>query len=76
MDKMESRMDSMENKMVTKSYLDNKLADLRSDLVMLVRKGDAKFCKSVDILRKRKVITKTEAKQVLAMEPFPKTIAS
>jgi len=57
--------------MVTKDYLDEKLADLRGDLVVLTRKEDAKVRTLVEILRERKVLTDDDAKRILSMEPFP-----
>ena len=57
--------------MVTKDYLDEKMADLRGDLVVLMRKEDNKVRKLLDILQKRKVISSKETKEILAMEPFP-----
>ena len=57
--------------MVTKDYLDEKMADLRGDLVVLMRKEDNKVRKLLDILEKRKVISTKETKEILAMEPFP-----
>lgn len=61
---------SIRNVMVTKDYLDIKLADLRGDLVLLTRKEDTKVKHLVNILKNKKVITKNEAEQVFRMEPF------
>jgi hypothetical protein len=58
--------------MVTKDYLDDKLADLRGDLVVMMRKEDTKVIKLIDILAKRNIISETEAKEILSMEPFAK----
>lgn len=60
----------IKNTMVTKEYLDIKLADLRGDLVLLTSKEDAKVKHLVNILKNKKVITKNEAEQVFKMEPF------
>lgn len=57
--------------MVTKDYLDDKLADLRGDLVVLTRKEDGKVKELVKILESKKVLNKSEVKKILAMEPFP-----
>lgn len=69
-DKVDGRLDKIESSMVTKDYLDEKLADLRGDLVVLMRKEDTKLKILVEILRKNKVISDQEFTQVLAMEPF------
>jgi hypothetical protein len=57
--------------MVTKDYLDDKLADLRGDLVVLLRKEDTKFKTLLEILLGKKIISQPEAERILKMEPFP-----
>ena len=72
---IDGRLDRVENTMVTKYYLndklDEKLADLRGDLVVLVRKEDSKMKKLVDILKKRDLLNDTEFNEIMSMEPFP-----
>lgn len=68
---VEKRLDRVEGDMVTKSYLDEKLFDLKGDLITLTRKEDAKLLRLVDILETRKVISSEDANAVLTMEPFP-----
>lgn len=65
-------MVTVKSTMVTKSYLDEKLSDLRGDLTMLVRKEDNKFTVLVDTLHNKKVLTASEVGRILALEPFPK----
>ncbi len=62
----------LEVKMVTKDYLDDKLFDLKGDLVVMIRKGDRKTTAIVELLNKKKVFTNTEAKSILRLEPFSK----
>jgi chromosome segregation ATPase len=57
--------------MVTKDYLDNKLADLRGDLVLLARKGNTKLSTLVERLVEEKRLDPKVAHQILLMEPFP-----
>lgn len=57
--------------MVTKNYLDDKLADLRGDLVVLMRKEDKKVQSLVELLHSKKVISEEEAKRILSMDLFP-----
>ena len=71
-DKLEGRVGRIEATMVTKDYLDEKLADLRGDLVVLMRKEDTKVVKLIEILKRRKIITEIEEKEILSMEPFAK----
>ncbi|HOZ36771.1 MAG TPA: hypothetical protein PLR18_02990 [bacterium] len=71
LDKVEVDMAAMKAEMVTKDYLDDKMADLRGDLVVLTRKEDGKVKELVKILESKKVLSKSEVKKILAMEPFP-----
>lgn len=70
-DKVDERLNKIESTMVTKNYLDDKLADLRGDLVVLVRKEDFKVKKLIDILKKRDLLNDTEFNEIMSMEPFP-----
>lgn len=60
-DEYKKDINFIKSQMVTKDYLDTKLADLRGDLVVLTRKEDAKVKSLVDLLKKKKVITGAEA---------------
>ncbi|MEK9182922.1 MAG: hypothetical protein AAB849_00220 [Patescibacteria group bacterium] len=51
--------------------VDDKLAHLKGDLVVLMRKEDKKVVALVEILREDKVIAPEKAETVLKMEPFP-----
>ncbi len=68
---IDKRFTKIEATMVTKDYLDDKLSDLRGDLVVLTRKEDLKVKKLVEILKKRQLLSDEEAKETLSMEPFP-----
>ncbi|MBI2458926.1 MAG: hypothetical protein HYV53_00030 [Parcubacteria group bacterium] len=65
-----SHLGKVESNMLTKDYLDDKLADLRGDLVVLTRKEDNKVKKLINILRKRDLISDDEVKEIMSMEPF------
>lgn len=69
---VDKRFNKIEATMVTKDYLDDKLADLRGDLVILMRKEDTKVGKLIEVLKRRKVISEAETKEILSMEPFAK----
>ncbi len=69
-DSIDKRLTKVESQMVTKEYLDDKLADLRGDLVIMVRKEDTKLKKLVDILEQRQVISVNERESIFALEPF------
>lgn len=68
---IKSEISSIRSEMVTKDYLNEKLADLRGDLVVLVRKEDKKLAATLDLLVGKSLITRDEAAVVLALEPFP-----
>lgn len=64
---------SIKSTMVTKDYLDEKLADLQGNLVVLTRKEDTKFNTLVTVLTGKKVLTKSEQRRIVSMEPFPRS---
>ena len=57
--------------MVTKAYLDDKLADMRGDLSMYDRQQDKKVDFLTQTLANKKVLTSKEANAIIAMSPFP-----
>ncbi|OGY44123.1 MAG: hypothetical protein A3B89_03185 [Candidatus Buchananbacteria bacterium RIFCSPHIGHO2_02_FULL_40_13] len=69
-DKVENRLDKVESTMVTKDYLDDKLSDLRGDLVILMRKEDTKLTALVSLMEKKQLLTSEEAGKIITMEPF------
>lgn len=71
LDKLESRLTHVEATMVTKSYLDDKLGDLKGDMVALVRKEDQKMNRLIGVLVEKAAVTPTEVKDVLSFRPFP-----
>ena len=70
-DRLENRVTKIEATMVTKDYLDEKLGDLRGDIVVMLRKGDRKLGALIAELLTRKLLDEDAAKRILAMEPFP-----
>ena len=56
---------------ITKDYLDDKLADLRSDLVIMARKGNKKLEAFVEELVSEKRLPRAAARRILMLEPFP-----
>ncbi|MBI4272470.1 hypothetical protein HY621_01305 [Candidatus Uhrbacteria bacterium] len=87
--KMEQRMGSIEERMVTKEdvdlalgkfrsditdYLDNKFFDFRGDLVAVIRKEDTKVKELIKVLHSKNMLTKKEANDLLQLEPFPTSV--
>ncbi|PIY97095.1 MAG: hypothetical protein COY66_01255 [Candidatus Kerfeldbacteria bacterium CG_4_10_14_0_8_um_filter_42_10] len=58
--------------MVTKSYLDDKLAELEGGMVAKLRKEDRKVNRLVEILQKKSLLTKEDVKQLEELKVFPK----
>jgi len=56
--------------MVTKDYLDEKMSDLRGDLVVMMRKEDTKLKTLVGVLKKKSVLDNSDVKKIYSMEPF------
>jgi hypothetical protein len=54
--------------------MDDKLSDLKGDLVVLMRKEDTKLVELIDVLRNKNVINNEEANRILGMQPFPQII--
>ena len=53
-----------------KVWVDEKLVDLRGDLVLLTRKEDRKVLRLVDFLRQNHALTDAQAKEIMGTEPF------
>ncbi len=80
-DKVENRLDKVENhlvnvevQMVTKSYLDDKIGDLRGDLVVKLRKEDEKLNRLCEILKRKQVLDDADINQLSEFQIFPKPI--
>lgn len=67
---IQSEMVSIKSQMVTRDYLDDKLMDLRGDLIVLMRQGDAKLMRLVNHLANKKVIAKEFEDKMKSLEPF------
>lgn len=72
LDTVEGRLDRIENQMVTKSYLDDKLADLEGNLIVKLRKEDGKVNRLIDILRSKSMLTDDEVAQFKDFQVFPR----
>lgn len=68
---LKSDMVNVKSQMVTKSYLDDKLCDLKGDMVSMLRKEDQKANRLVNILAENQVLTPSQAKDVLSFKVFP-----
>ena len=67
---LSKRTTRIESSMVTKSYLDRKLTELRRDLILMSQKSNTKLSVLVERLVKEGSLKKSAADLILAMEPF------
>jgi hypothetical protein len=71
--RIDERFTRIESQMVTKEYLDDKLINLKGDLTVLMRKEDHKLVALTKLLATKKIITESDAKSILSLEPFPQS---
>lgn len=72
--RLENRITNIENKVAqlpTKSYLDDKLADLEGGLITKLRKEDQKMNRLVDMLKQKNVLNDTDLKELNNLQIFP-----
>src|SRR3989344_5102434 len=67
---MKGEIGQIKATMVTKDYLDDKLSDLRGDLVVMLRKGDAKLKVLAEMLHDKKVLNRADVKRIYSLESF------
>lgn len=72
-EEIRDRLDKIETTMVTKSYLDDKLADLEGNLISKLRKEDEKVNCLIEILQNKSVLSSEDTKQFQEFQIFPKT---
>lgn len=68
---IEYRMEALETRMVSKSYLDDKLADLISEQNQLLCKEDNKLKSLIGILYQNRTLSNHNLKTLAVLEPFP-----
>lgn len=56
--------------LVTKDYLDEKLTDLRGDLVVMMRKADIKLESLIGVLKEKAVLSVNDVKRIYSLESF------
>ena len=73
MNSLKIKVASIESRMVDKTYLDDKIADLRGDLIALSRKEDVKLSTLVEELVVQGSLSRRTADRILALEPFARS---
>jgi hypothetical protein len=71
---VESDVGILKTTMVTKSYLDEKIADLRGDFVVNIKKEDEKVEKIVDKLENKKIFYPKDVEEIKSINIFAKTV--
>jgi len=69
--KVEQRFNKIESTMVTKDYLDDRMLNMKGDMVVMMRKEDEKVKTLVQILQRKNLLNDAEAKSIFSLEPFP-----
>jgi hypothetical protein len=69
---IEGRVGKVELGMVTKDYLDRKMAEQHGDIISVINGVDHKTFVLVDTLANKKVLSRQEAKSLKQLKPFPK----
>src|SRR3989338_6287083 len=69
---LKSNVGYLKSNMVDKDYLDRALANQKGEIVFIINNEDAKVRKLTSLLSEKKVLTPTEAQNIMSMEPFPR----
>jgi len=67
---MKTEMGEMKAEMVTKSYLDDKFADLEGSVIVRQRKEDKKINLLIEFLQKKKILEEDEIKMLKDFQIF------
>jgi len=60
----------------TRDFVDKRIYELRGDLISLLKKGDQRVVKMVDVFKNKKTLTAQEAKEIMSIEPVARFISS
>ena|SRR3989338_1433153 len=70
-DEIRTDIKEMRITMVTKSYLDDKLADLEGSVVVRQRKEDRKVNLLIDLLQQKSILAETDVQTLREIQVFP-----
>ena len=70
---MASKEDLKKMELDLKDHLDEKLGELKGDLVAIIRKEDKKIIFLADLLTEKNIVN-NKINKIFKMEPFPRTI--
>ncbi len=69
-DRLGVRLTRVESLMVTKDYLDDKMADLRGDVLTVLRKEDTRLTRLVEKLREKNLFDEHDVEELLRLQPL------
>ncbi len=67
----ELRLESRKMELRIYDKMDDKLADLKGDIVLLMRKGSKGVMELIELLHKKEILTEDEELRLLALQPYP-----
>jgi uncharacterized protein YydD (DUF2326 family) len=73
LDELHRELTEVKGQMVTKSYLDDKLAELEGAVIVRQRKEDQKVNLLIELLRNKSVLQETDVKQLQDIQVFPRS---
>lgn len=72
---IESKLTNVEGKletdMATKEYMDERVSEIKGELIGIIRKEDKKLVSAVEKLEHKSVFSMEDSQEIAAMEPFP-----
>jgi len=71
---LKSEIGYVKSQMVTKSYLDDKLADLSGDTIIKLKKEDAKVNRLIEMMGGKKMLDEKEIKELEEIKVFPRPV--
>lgn len=71
-DTLKSDVGTIKAEMVTKSYLDDKMADLEGNLTVKLRKEDGKVNRLIAVLKDKSVLSENDVAQFKDFQVFPR----
>lgn len=72
---VEKRFDTIEgqiSQLPTKSYVDDKFAELEGTLITKLRKEDQKVNRLLEMMKQKKLLSESEVAELSSLEVFPK----
>lgn len=70
-DGLHTQIGEIRSQMVTKSYLDDKLAELEGTVIVRQRKEDQKVNLLIDLLQRKSILAETDIRQLKEIQVFP-----